>query len=56
MGQDERAMAALMENCAFKSVMAGVMGAGLGVVFGLFTASMDPSFAVSKDPSKPVGI
>ena len=56
MGQDERALAALMENCAFKSVMAGVMGAGLGVVFGLFTASMDPSFAVSKDPSKPLSL
>ena len=28
------------EHCAFKAVTNGVMGAGLGVVFGIFTSSM----------------
>lgn len=33
----------LMENCAIKSVFSGVMGGGLGLLFGLFMGSMDAS-------------
>lgn len=31
----------VMNNCFVRAVMSGVMGAGLGVVFGLFTAGME---------------
>lgn len=54
MTREERALAALMENCAFKSALACVLGAGVGVAFGLFTASIDPSLSINKDPTKPV--
>ncbi|GMH41057.1 hypothetical protein BSKO_08967 [Bryopsis sp. KO-2023] len=30
-----------MNNCIVRSVMSGVMGGGLGVVFGIFSASME---------------
>ena len=33
-------MAALMESCYAKTVMSGVMGFGLGGVFGMFMASV----------------
>lgn len=35
-----------MDNCAVKSVIAGAMGAVLGVAFGVFTASLDTSVSV----------
>jgi import inner membrane translocase subunit TIM22 len=35
----------LMNNCAVKATIAAVMGGLLGVAFGVFTASMDPSMA-----------
>jgi import inner membrane translocase subunit TIM22 len=31
-----------MESCMGKTVMAGVMGGGLGAMFGLFMASVRP--------------
>lgn len=31
-----------MESCLGKTVMAGVMGGGLGAMFGLFMASVRP--------------
>lgn len=31
-----------MESCVGKTVMAGVMGGGLGAMFGLFMASVCP--------------
>lgn len=30
-----------MNNCAVRTVLSGVMGAGLGVMFGLFMGTMD---------------
>ena len=54
MTREERVMHSVMENCLFKSVLAGVLGAGVGVAFGLFTASVDPSLSMNKDPTKPV--
>uniref|UniRef100_A0A914H7C4 Mitochondrial import inner membrane translocase subunit TIM22 n=1 Tax=Globodera rostochiensis TaxID=31243 RepID=A0A914H7C4_GLORO len=56
MSREERMMASVMENCAFKSVMACALGAGIGVLFGLFTVSVDPSYAISKDPTKPLSL
>lgn len=55
MTKEELFMSRLMENCAFKSLLAGVLGYGVGVAFGLFTASVDPQMSmVGGDPSKPV--
>uniref|UniRef100_A0A1I8AB53 Mitochondrial import inner membrane translocase subunit TIM22 n=1 Tax=Steinernema glaseri TaxID=37863 RepID=A0A1I8AB53_9BILA len=55
MSEDERSINMTMENCAFKSVLSGVLGAGVGVAFGLFTASLDPQLSMKNgDPSKPV--
>ncbi|CAG9536788.1 unnamed protein product [Cercopithifilaria johnstoni] len=54
MTREELIFSRLMENCACKSTIAAIAGFGLGVVFGLFTASIDPqaTMAVGADPSK----
>ncbi|TMS34757.1 hypothetical protein L596_002285 [Steinernema carpocapsae] len=55
MTKEERWIGMVMENCAFKSVLSGVLGAGVGVAFGLFTASLDPQMSMMNgDPSKPL--
>ncbi|VDK69164.1 unnamed protein product [Litomosoides sigmodontis] len=54
MTQEELIFSRLMENCACKSTIAAIAGFGLGVVFGLFTASVDPqsTMALGADASK----
>lgn len=54
MTPQELAMTVMMENCALKAMISAIVGAVLGVGMAVFTTSMDPSFAISKDPSKPV--
>ena len=47
-------MTGFMENCFAKSVMSGVMGFGMGGLFGMFMASVStpcaaPAFECSAD-------
>ncbi|PSN74463.1 mitochondrial import inner membrane translocase, subunit Tim17/22 [Corynespora cassiicola Philippines] len=44
-------MQGAMESCAGKTVMAGVMGGGLGAMFGLFMASVSTASVSSPFPS-----
>jgi len=32
-----------MNNCAVRTILSGVMGSGLGIVFGIFMGTMDTS-------------
>lgn len=43
---EELMMQRALESCAVKSTIACVLGAGLGLVLGLFTASVDPSYTM----------
>lgn len=40
---EEKMIEKTVESCAFKSIMACVMGYGLGAAIGLFSASVNPS-------------
>ncbi|KAK9501169.1 hypothetical protein O3M35_002254 [Rhynocoris fuscipes] len=42
---DEKRVEAFFESCFFKTVMSCVLGFGLGAAIGLFTSSVNPSFA-----------
>ncbi|XP_011866337.1 PREDICTED: mitochondrial import inner membrane translocase subunit Tim22 isoform X2 [Vollenhovia emeryi] len=40
---EEKRIESAMESCAFKGVMSCVLGYGLGLAFGVFTSSLNPS-------------
>lgn len=46
-----RKMQSLMESCYAKTVMSGVMGFGLGGMFGAFMASVRSSLPLPSTPS-----
>lgn len=52
-GQDqtEKRMMAVMESCPTKCAFSCVGGFGMGAIFGLFTASVDPNYN-SLNPTK----
>uniref|UniRef100_A0AC35TPU1 Mitochondrial import inner membrane translocase subunit TIM22 n=1 Tax=Rhabditophanes sp. KR3021 TaxID=114890 RepID=A0AC35TPU1_9BILA len=53
MTKEELMMNNLMENCACKALISGILGIGIGCAFGLFTASVDPSLSMTNnDPTK----
>ena len=45
-----------MNNCAVRTVLSGVLGAGLGVAFGIFMGTMDTAvrLALAKCPRIPL--
>ncbi|KAG6080590.1 hypothetical protein E4U15_003256 [Claviceps sp. LM218 group G6] len=45
-----KAMQAAMESCFGKSVMSGVMGFGMGGLFGMFMASVSPPLPSLRHP------
>lgn len=40
---DQIASEDFMNNCAVRTILSGVMGSGLGVLFGVFMGTMDSS-------------
>ncbi|CAI4228291.1 unnamed protein product [Auanema sp. JU1783] len=56
MTKEEMLISRAMENCVVKATISGVLGYGVGMAFGLFTASVDPSLSmVGGDPTKQLG-
>ncbi|CAD7086892.1 unnamed protein product [Hermetia illucens] len=49
---EEKMIEAAMESCVFKSVMACVLGYGLGAAIGLFSSSVNPNIATPGMPEK----
>lgn len=49
---EEKMIEKAVESCLFKSSMAVVLGGALGFGFGIFTASLDPSYTVVADQQK----
>jgi import inner membrane translocase subunit TIM22 len=45
--EQEKRIIAVMESCPAKCVMSGVGGFGMGALFGLFTASVDPLHTIN---------
>lgn len=43
----EKTIIAVMESCPSKCVISGVGGLGIGAIFGLFTASVDPMYTIN---------
>ena len=40
-----------MDSCGFKTALSCVAGAGFGLVFGLFTAAVDPNITGTETPT-----
>ncbi|KAI9565688.1 hypothetical protein GHT06_009480 [Daphnia sinensis] len=49
---DEKRVEAVFESCAFKSLVASVMGYGLGAALGLFSASVSPNITAPDAPQQ----
>ena len=43
----EKQIIAVMESCPAKCVISGVGGLGIGAIFGIFTASVDPMYTIN---------
>lgn len=50
---DMRQMQAMMESCFGKSAISGVMGFGMGGLFGLFMASVSPLLSLTSQGRYP---
>ncbi|RNA34451.1 PH domain-containing 6 [Brachionus plicatilis] len=46
-GPQEKMVMAAMESCPFKCLISGVGGLGMGAIFGIFTASVDPMYTIN---------
>lgn len=51
MSAEEWKVKQVMDSCAFKTTLSCVAGAGFGVVFGLFTAAVDPNITGTETPT-----
>jgi import inner membrane translocase subunit TIM22 len=45
--EQEKKILSVMESCPFKCAISGVGGLGLGAIFGIFTASVDPMYTIN---------
>ncbi|KAF6023912.1 TIMM22 [Bugula neritina] len=51
--KEELMVQAAFESCAFKSALSCVAGFGIGVIFGVFTASIDPMSTYATADAQP---
>jgi len=51
MSMEEWRVKRVMDSCAFKTTLSCVAGAGFGMVFGLFTAAVDPNITGTETPT-----
>jgi len=51
MSAEEWKVKQVMDSCGFKTALSCVAGAGFGIVFGLFTAAVDPNITGTETPT-----
>lgn len=51
MSAEEWRVKQVMDSCGFKTALSCVAGAGFGIVFGLFTAAVDPNITGTETPT-----
>jgi len=51
MSAEEWKVKQVMDSCGFKTTLSCVAGAGFGLVFGLFTAAVDPNITGTETPT-----